>query len=416
VSNAVVAPLDPSLTAHEAAATLARLAPRLLLVPPGTDGCIAAVARRLGIPVVDTERLEVGGTGPAAQTLATPEPESPAMLVETSGTTGRPKLIRITHGQLAASAANLARFLRFSPVDRSLDVMALFNIGGSISSLLLPLHAGSSVVCPPSLDERLVADEIVRHRPTWYTAAPALHELVLAAVRRAGRAPFRFARSTSAPLPRRLLAELEGAYGVPVLDAYGLSEAAGQVSSNPLPPGRRKPGTVGPPAGCEVRILDETGEVLIRGSQVIRGYAGGTAEPGDTIDGWLRTGDVGYLDEDGYLVLAGRVKEVINRGGEKIAPAEVEEVLLAHPAVQEAAVFPVPHPTLGEDGAAAIVLAEGAEPLEAAELRRFAAERLSAPKVPRRVSFVDELPRTALGKVPRRRLAEALGVGSAPSG
>jgi len=417
LSNAVVAPLDPSLTVDELTAALSRLAARLLVVPPDCAPHIRSAAHSRGIPVQEFATLAAAGL--AHPVLAGLEPDSAAMLVETSGTTGRPKLIRITHGRLAASAVNLGRFLGFGPADRSFNVMPLFNIGGSISSLLLPLYSGSSVVCVRSLDEGDIASDIVRHRPTWYTAAPALHELVLAAVRRAAAPiPFRFVRSTSAPLGHGLRAELEAVYGVPVLDAYGLSEAAGQVSSNPLPPGRRKPGTVGPPVGCEVLISTdngpagraEIGEVLIRGQQVISGYGGGSGDPGDVVDGWLRTGDLGFLDADGYLVLTGRVKEVINRGGEKIAPAEVEAVLLSHPAVREAAVFPVAHPTLGEDGAAAVVLADGTDAVDPAELRRFAASRLSAAKVPRRVLIVGELPRTALGKVPRRRMSAALGL------
>ncbi len=261
--------------------------------------------------------------------------------------------------------------------------------------------------------------------PTWYSAVPTMHQAILA---RAARNPdavrhhaLRFIRSSSASLPPVVMAEMESTFGVPVVESYGMTEAAHQMASNPLPPGVRKPGSVGLAAGPEIALLgpegdqltpNTVGEVVIRGPNVTSGYLERPDANAEAFaDGWFRTGDLGYLDDDGYLFLVGRIKEIVNRGGEKISPREVDEALLAHPDVVQAVAFAVPHPRLGEDLAAAVVAAEGATPAPE-ELRRFVAERVAAFKVPRTVLVVDEIPKGPTGKLQRIGLAQQLGLTS----
>jgi acyl-CoA synthetase (AMP-forming)/AMP-acid ligase II len=262
-------------------------------------------------------------------------------------------------------------------------------------------------------------------RPTWYTAVPTMHQAILARAARnqsvVREVPLRLVRSSSASLPPPVTAELEAVFGAPVIESYGMTEAAHQMASNPLPPAPRKPGTVGLPAGPEVRVMDEQGavlppgrpgEVVIRGRNVTAGYENNPAANATAfIDGWLRTGDQGVVDADGYLTITGRFKEIINRGGEKVSPREVDDVLLAHPGVAQAVTFAIPHDKLGEEVAVAIVRRDGAA-LDEREVQAFARRRLADFKVPRRVVFVDELPKGATGKVQRIGLAERLGLGS----
>ena len=354
-----------------------------------------------------------------------------ALVLHTSGTTSRPKMVPLTHGNLAASARHVGRALALGPGDRCLNVMPLFHIHGLVAATLASLAADASVVCTPGFAAADFLGWLDRLRPTWYTAVPTMHQAVLAATRGEPRATtLRLIRSSSAPLPRRTMAELERVFGVPVIEAYGMTEAAHQMTSNPLPPRPRKPGSVGVAAGPEVAVADDagallpagaTGEVVIRGPNVTPGYAANPAANAAafTPDGWFRTGDQGALDADGYLFLSGRLKELINRGGEKVSPIEVDEALMAHPAVAQALAFAIPHPTLGEEVAAAVVLhaasaaVDGTPRVAERELRAFAAARLPYFKVPRRVVVVDAIPKGATGKLQRIGLAARLGVGSA---
>ncbi|HET9802795.1 MAG TPA: AMP-binding protein, partial [Candidatus Acidoferrum sp.] len=263
--------------------------------------------------------------------------------------------------------------------------------------------------------------------PTWYSAAPAVHRAILAKLRSNDSVltghPLRFIRSAAAPLPLKLLTELEAAFGSPVIEGYGMTECY-PITSNPLPPGKRIAGSVGVVAsGTEVAILDaaghslscgEIGEIIVSGPQVTRGYLDDPDDNRNTfVNGWFRTGDLGNLDDEGYLFVTGRIKEVINRGGEKISPREIDEVLLEHAAVREAATFPVGHPTLGEDVAAAVVLRDDAL-VTPEEIREFAATKLIEYKVPRQIVIVDQIPKTTTGKVHRIGLAETLGLAKTP--
>ena len=346
-----------------------------------------------------------------------------ALVLHTSGTTSRPKIVPLRQRNLACSAAGIAASLRLTAADRSLNVMPLFHIHGLLAGLLAPLSVGGSVACTDGFDAFGFFSQLRRLGPTYYTAVPTMHQMVLARSARhasdAGAAGLRFVRSSSASLPAPVLDDLRKLFGVPVVEAYGMTEATHQMCANPLPPGVAKTRSVGLPTGIEVAVLDEAGrhlspgsrgEVSIKGPTVIDGYENNpTADEAAFSDGWFRTGDEGYLDEDGYLFLTGRLKEQINRGGEKVSPLEVDEVLLRHEAVAEVVTFAMPHDKLGEEVAAAVVPAGGTTVTEA-ELREHVGRSLAAFKVPRRVVLCDELPKGPTGKLQRIGLAQRLGL------
>lgn len=345
-----------------------------------------------------------------------------AVILPTSGTTSEPKFVPLTQGNLAASVSNIVATLRLTPQDRCLNVMPLFHVHGLVAGLLSPLAAGGSVVCTPGFQPFRFFSWLSELRPSWYTAVPAVHQAIRHRAGRrdlSARGRLRFMRSSSAVLPPRLMRGMEDLFDAPMVEAYGMTEAAHQVASNPLPPDARKPGSVGRETGTEIAVVDDRwewlmagvcGEVVIRGPSVTRGYEGDpTANAAAFKDGWFRTGDLGFLDDEDYLHLTGRTKEIINRGGEKVSPHEVEAVLLQHPAVAESVAFPVPHPLLGEEVGAAVVLEEGAATGER-ELREHAAGHLAAFKVPRSILILEELPRGPTGKLQRLGLAWRLGL------
>ena len=299
-------------------------------------------------------------------------------------------------------------------------MMPLFHIHGLVAGLLAPLLAGGSVVCSPGFDAFKFHAWIDQLGPTFYTAVPTMHQMVLARAGEPRSTTLRFIRSSSAAMPGVVLDGLHRQFDVPVIEAYGMTEASHQMTTNPLPPDESKPGSVGRASGIDVAILDdegsiraegERGEVAVRGKTIVDGYENNEEanRSAFTHDGWFRTGDEGYRDSDGFLFLTGRIKEQINRGGEKIAPLEIDEVLMSHPDVAQAIAFAVPDPVLGEEVAAAVVLREGVD-LSVADIRSFASARLAAFKVPRRVFFVDEIPKGATGKVQRIGLAKVLGI------
>jgi acyl-CoA synthetase (AMP-forming)/AMP-acid ligase II len=323
---------------------------------------------------------------------------------------------------LAVSATNIRNALALTPADRCLNVMPLFHIHGLMAGLLSSMAAGASVVCSPGFDAFRFFAWMDETKPTWYTAVPTMHQLVLSrAERYEGRLKgrLRFMRSSSAPMPPVVMERLEALFDAPLIEAYGMTEASHQMATNSLPPGRRRPGSVGRSAGIALGIMDaegallrpgERGEVAIKGESVMSGYENNPEANASAFSfGWFRTGDEGYLDEDRYLYLTGRLKELINRGGEKVSPREVDEVLLQHPAVAQAVAFAIPHERLGEDVGAAVVLADGAVAGER-ELREYAAQRLADFKVPRRIVIVPEVPKGPTGKVQRIGLAQKLGL------
>ena len=430
-SCSVCAPLNPAFTRTDFEFYLTDLRAQAMVVDEAADGPAVEAASACGIAVL---RIRTGATAgdftfvdtssaPNQTEVSWPGPDDTALLLHTSGTTSRPKLVPLTSANLTASASHIASTLALSPEDRCLNVMPLFHIHGLMAAVLASLSAGASVVCSDGVYASGFFAWLAEFRPTWYTAVPTMHQAI---VSRAGAhadlirdVPLRLVRSSSAALPTGVLADLEKTFRAPVLEAYGMTEAAHQMASNPLPPRVRKPGSVGLAAGPDIAVMDassrilpagETGEIVIRGPNVTPGYESNpTANAEAFVDGWFRTGDQGWIDAEGYLRLTGRLKELINRGGEKIAPREVDEVLLGHPAVRQAVCFAVAHAQLGEDVGAAIELRPGAA-LTASELRAWAGERLPAFKVPRVIRFLDQIPKGPTGKLQRVGLAVRLGI------
>jgi oxalate---CoA ligase len=427
---ATCAPLNPSYKAEEFEFYLSDLKARALIVAADLDSPSREVAKKLNIPIVE---LEVAGHEYAgafdlsgqpfakAAESGFAEPEDIALVLHTSGTTSRPKIVPLAHSNICASGRHVSGALALTEADRCLNVMPLFHIHGLIAAISASLTAGASTICTPGFDGDAFFGWMNTFQPTWYTAVPTIHQAVLvrAAENREIIAahPLRFIRSSSASLPKPVMEELESVFSTQVIEAYGMTEAAHQMTSNPLAPRPRKPGSVGMAAGPRVAIMNdagdllptgEIGEVVIEGPNVTRGYQSNPSENEKAFtNGWFRTGDQGRLDEDGYLFLTGRLKEIINRGGEKIAPREVDDVLAEHPAIAQAVAFAVPHPSLGEDVAAAIVLRNGAN-VSAQEIREFAAAKLADFKVPRQFVIVDRIPKGPTGKLQRIGLANLL--------
>lgn len=427
---ATCAPLNPTYKQSEFEFYLSDLGAKALLIWSAMESPARDVARKLGIPIIDVApSLDAdAGTleflGPRRQAdgehdLA--QAGDVALVLHTSGTTARPKIVPLTHRNVCASAHQIAQWLGLTAHDRCLNVMPLFHIHGLIGALLSSLEAGGSVVCTPAFDGERFFEWLDVLQPTWYTAVPTMHQAVLAQAPKQrdiiGRRPLRFIRSCSAALPPTVMANLESVFSTQVVEAYGMTEASHQMACNPLSPRRQKPGSVGLAAGPEVAVMDnagsllargETGEVVIRGRNVMDGYENNSvANQASFSNGWFRTGDQGRFDEEGYLYLTGRLKEQINRAGEKIAPREIDEVLLQHPAVAQAVAFAVPHATLGEDVAAALVLKAGARVTDA-EICEFAGARLAAFKVPNQIVIVDQIPKGPTGKLQRIGLADKL--------
>jgi oxalate---CoA ligase len=431
---AIAAPLNPNFTEAEFDFYFADLNPRALLIEAGHKFPAADAARRRSIPILELTPLrdEPAGrfnlTGHAGPPCAADPgtPDDCALLLHTSGTTARPKLVPLTHRKLCISAQNVAAALQLTPADRGLHIMPLFHIHGLVAGLLAPLLAGGSVFCTPGLDMQAFPHWLTDAKPNWLTAVPTMLQSIRDWAQRepeaARQAGLRFIRSCSAALAPSVASALEQAFAAPVLEAYAMTEAAHQMTSNPLPPGIRKFGSAGRAAGPEIAILDAAGnilptntpgEVAIRGPNVFDFYINNPKANADSFaNGWFRTGDLGALDDDNYLWLKGRLKEMINRGGEKISPIEIENLLLTHPAIAQAVVFAVPHPSLGEEVGAAIVLREGQQ-LNAEALRGFILSQLSLPKLPRHIVFTTTLPKGPTGKLRRIGMAETLGLGMA---
>ena len=431
-SAATAAPLNPTYRAEEFEFYLTDLRAKLLVVAAGKETPAIGVAQKLNIPIArlvahpergaGTFELQYEGGGGAAQPVRAATPDDIALVLHTSGTTSRPKIVPLAHRNIAASAANIRETLKLTANDRGMVIMPLFHIHGLIAALSAPLSAGGEVCCTPGFNALKFFSWLDAVKPTWYTGVPTMHQAILL------RAPgnqevlknhrLRFIRSSSSALPPTVIAELERVFGVPVVEAYGMTEAAHQMASNPLS-GARKPGTVGPSGGPAIRIVDETGaevprghtgEIVIKGPNVMTAYENNPKANADAFyDGWFRTGDQGVMDEDGYVAITGRLKEIINRGGEKISPREVDEIIMEHPAVHQCVTFAMPHDMLGEEVAAAIVLRQGVAATDK-ELREFAGARLAPYKVPKKILILDQIPVGATGKLQRIGLAQKLGL------
>src|SRR5882724_1009492 len=416
------APLNPAYTRDEFKFYLEDTGARALIVPPkDCDEARAAAADNVLIIEADIDgdgqvRFSSAAAG-APRATEYPQPDDIALILHTSGTTSRPKRVPLSHANLMTSARNVSETYQLSSADVSLCVMPLFHVHGLVASTLATLSTGGTVVVPPKFNPLSFWSTVRDHGATWYSAVPTIHQVLLsrAKTKPSGAEQLRFIRSCSAALAPQTMADIEERFGVPILEAYGMTEAAHQMASNPLPPGARKAGSVGVGTAVEIAILDETGnqlpsdtvgEVSIKGPNVFGGYEGNAEANAESFsNGWFRTGDQGYLDADGYLALVGRLKELINRGGEKISPREIDETLLTHPAVAEAVCFGIADRVYGEGVAAAVVLNGDATE---SDLMAHCRSSLADFKCPTTIYIIDSIPRTATGKIQRRNVAAAI--------
>ena len=409
--GATAAPLNPAYKREELEFYLDDLRPELLVLPAG-EAPAARAAAGAAIPTVDVEDGRLGGA-PAVFDPA--RHDDVALLLHTSGTTSRPKQVPLLQRNLAASVRSIADFYALGPEDVSYCAMPLFHVHGLLASAFAAMAGGGTAVVPRRFAPRPFWPQLRRFGVTWYSAGPTLHRMLLERIDADGPPlTLRFVRSCSSALTPALMAELEERLGVPVVEAYGMTEASHQMASNPLPPASRVPGSVGVSAGAEIAIADGDGrlleggpgEVVIRGPGVTPGYLNNPEANAEAFfDGWFRTGDRGSLEADGYLRLEGRIKEMILRGGENISPYEIEDVLLRHPAVSDAVCFGVDDEKYGERVESAVVLQGEAD---ARELAAYCRERLAAFKVPDRIHVVESIPRTATGKLQRKRVGVLL--------
>ena len=420
-AGAIAAPLNSAYTTDEFKFYMEDAEAQLAILPKGEHAARESAAL-LGVPTIEAALDDSGRTvlsrGGDVLTVRrdapAPSPDDVALFLHTSGTTSRPKGVPLTHGNLAASIKNISDTYALTPDDKAMVVMPLFHVHGLIGVSLSTLSTGGSLVIPPRFSASRFWGEQRGSGATWYSAVPTIHQILLARADEEG-APhesFRLIRSCSAALAPAVFDQLEKRFGAPVLEAYGMTEASHQMSSNLLPPGDRMPGTVGKGTGVDIGIMNDDGnlvnagdlaEVVIRGANVTHGYHNNPDANAEAFtNGWFRTGDQGFLDAEGTLTLTGRIKELINRGGEKISPLEVDAALLGHPSVAEAVCFGVPHTMYGEAVQAAVVVS--GDTSEDA-IRAYCGEHLAGFKVPDRVYIIDTMPRTATGKIQRRHIA-----------
>jgi acyl-CoA synthetase (AMP-forming)/AMP-acid ligase II len=440
-SGVTSAPLNPAYRADEFEFYLSDLNARALIVEQGSTSAAIEVAIKLGVRLLDLiadpqgaagnfllqERSGTQTTTPTLSSTTTggfAQPGDVSMVLHTSGTTSRPKIVPLSQANLVASATNIRNSLQFTAQDCGLNVMPLFHIHGLIAGVLAPLAAGSQVFCTPGFNALKFFSWMDEAKPSWYTAVPTMHQAIVSRAKGnaeiIARNPLRFLRSSSSSMPPQVIKELEDIFHAPLIEAYGMTEATHQMACNPLPPAVRKPGKVGIAAGPEVAIMGldgallprgDTGEIVIRGANVTAGYENNPkANDEGFLNGWFRTGDQGVMDDDGYISITGRLKEIINRGGEKVSPREVDEILMDHPAVAQVVCFGMPHPKLGEEVAAVVVLREGQSATER-ELQSYVSSRAADYKVPKKILFMDEIPKGATGKLQRIGLAAKLGLG-----
>ncbi len=430
-SAAICAPLNPDYRAAEFRFHLADLAVSALIVPEGVPTPARDVAAELGLLVIELSVPEAGpaglfllsgpSVGETSDHALEPQPDDIALILHTSGTTARPKMVPLSHRNFCATAENLRCALDLTSDDICLNLMPQFHIGGVADLLLPPLASGGSVVCMGNFSAPQLPPVLDQFRPTWTQVVPTMLDAILDTFsadpdRFNHSGSLKYIRVVAAALPVELARRFEATFGgLPVIEVYGMTETTTLIATNPLPPGRRKPGSVGMPAGPGVRVIHddgrdcatgEQGEIVVRGDSVMPGYLHRGPERGsEFIDGWFRTGDVGRFDDDGYLHISGRIKEIINRSGEKISPAEIDTVLLAHPDIVDAAAFGLPHPVFGEDIAAAVVMREGAA-ADTEAIRKYLREHLAFFKTPGTLFTRRDIPRTQNGKIRRQALSD----------
>ncbi|KAE8349477.1 hypothetical protein BDV28DRAFT_60535 [Aspergillus coremiiformis] len=430
--RAIAAPLNPAYKQEEFEFYIDDLSSTLVLIPKGSyaqNGPAVRAGRKYnaaiaecywnGTEVVLDVKEQGKLAGSAGVTVEQAQPDDVALVLHTSGTTGRPKAVPLTHKNLTTTMKNIRDTYNLTPKDRTYLVMPLFHVHGLLAAFLAPLYSGGSVVVPPRFSATEFWSDFVACKANWYSAVPTIHQILLKTPLPNPIPQIRFIRSCSSPLSPKTFQDLENALHAPVLEAYAMTEAAHQMTSNPLPPGKRQPGSVGVGQGVEVKILDQEGkevpqgmeaEICVRGENVTKGYLNNPSanKSSFTKNGFFRTGDQGKKDPDGYVIITGRIKELINKGGEKISPIELDNTLLHHPKVAEAVCFAIPDEGhYGEDIGAAVVLKSNNAATED-ELKSWMAERLAKFKTPKRIWVVAQIPKTATGKIQRRKVAEAM--------
>ncbi|KAI0024188.1 acetyl-CoA synthetase-like protein [Xylariomycetidae sp. FL0641] len=435
----IAAPLNPAYKQDEFEFYIDDIKSALVLVPKGAYQANAPsvkAARKYNAAIaecywdgvqkgvaLDVKELgQLKGKGKAD--ILKPQPDDVALVLHTSGTTSRPKVVPLTHRNLTRTMGNIKETYQLTAKDRTMLVMPLFHVHGLLCALLAPLHCGGSMVVPTKFSASDFWRDFIEHQANWYTAVPTIHQILLKSPAPSPMPKIRFIRSCSSPLSPTVFHQLEEKFQAPVLEAYAMTEAAHQMTSNPLPPAKRKPGTVGLGQGVEIKILNEAGdempqgaegEICIKGENVTKGYLNNPSANASsfTNSGFFRTGDQGKKDEDGYVIITGRIKELINKAGEKISPIELDNVLTQHPSVAEAVSFAIPDELYGQDIGVAIVLKSGAK-LGQDELRSWVSQKLAKFKTPKKVYFTEVMPKTATGKIQRRIVAETMQKQEAP--
>ena len=422
------APLNPSYKTNEYEFYLKDLNPKIVIVEPNSSNEVVGVAKNLNIPVCEIKIKKDDPSGlfnlfNIESEYQLPEENDEGLVLHTSGTTSRPKIVPLTNKNIYSSAENISKSLNLSEADHCLNIMPLFHIHGLIAILAASIRSGASICASNGFNALKFLELAKSEKITWYSGVPTMHQAILLRAEKnlelAKNLNLRLIRSSSASLPPAVFEKLNNVFGCSVIEAYGMTEATHQMTSNPLPPKKQKPGFVGIPAGPEVCIMDEkdkildqgeTGEVCIKGDNVTLGYDNNPeANKNSFTNGWFRTGDQGYFDQNGYLKISGRLKEIINKGGEKISPLEVDNVLMDHPLIEQAVCFGYEDKMLGEDIAAAIIVKEGKNCSET-DVKTYAQEKLAKFKIPKKIFFVNEIPKGATGKLQRNVLAKNFGL------
>ena len=422
------APLNPAYKTNEYEFYLKDLSPKIVIVEPNSKNNVIEVAKKLKIPVCEIKIQKDSPSGlfdlfEKSSEYSLPEENDEALVLHTSGTTSRPKIVPLTNKNIFSSAVNISKSLELSEIDHCLNIMPLFHIHGLIAILATSMKVGASVCASNGFNAIKFLELAKSEKITWYSGVPTMHQAILLRTEKnlelAKDLKLRFLRSSSASLPPAVFKKLNSIFKCPVIEAYGMTEATHQMTSNPLPPKIQKPGFVGIPAGPDVCIMDnndkilnqgEVGEVCIKGNNVTLGYDNSPeANKKSFSNGWFRTGDQGYFDQDGYLKISGRLKEIINKGGEKISPLEVDNILMDHPLIEQAVCFGYQDKILGEEIAAAIIVKQG-QNFSEIELKNYAEEKLAKFKIPKKIFFVNEIPKGATGKLQRNVLAKNFGL------
>ena len=422
------APLNPSYKQEEFEFYLDDLKPKFLLVEPNSKSLAVIAAKNLNIPVFemkisDNQPLGTFELFDKETDYKNPNDYDEALVLHTSGTTSRPKIVPLSNLNIFTSAVNISKSLKLTADDHCLNIMPLFHIHGLIAVLSASAKVGASVCASNGFNALKFLDLAETQNITWYSGVPTMHQAILLRAQKnsdkAKKLNLRFIRSSSASLPPAIFEQLNDIFETPVIEAYGMTEATHQMASNPLPPAIQKPGLVGMPAGPEICIMNdknekllqgEIGEICIKGDNVTNGYENNPeANKQSFVNDWFRTGDEGFFDEDGYLKISGRLKEIINKGGEKISPLEVDNILMDFPPIDQALCFGYKDKMLGEDIAVAIKLKENKSCTED-DIKSYANEKLAKFKIPKKIFIVEDIPKGATGKLQRIGLAKKFGL------